>query len=485
MVHTNPGRCIPDEIIQSNRKHIRYLSHSRLFGRDIPQATQLKELSLELSGTATLHQEIALLEANPGLRSLHLLQKINSPDLSPSLFKPLTALQYLNLGGINKGFSPELLKSILDSNQHLGTLILNYNSTLETDFDDWCVYPNIKIVHFRYNTSNFSWYFHLLQRCANLEVLALNEVRQHQCDRRPQFALLSRILQDHCQKVKILRYDERYDEMPADMLTTKDYLNVIKATSNLVRLRLSMNSFSTVLCDALLHGSIHSLESLSLDIQGEFSYQESIVSAGRVLSSCPELQRLQLLFEYYPLYSNDTEKPLAAQPWICNNLKTIALKPRRRIYTSCESSCECKTSEEARTIGVACDAEIQKQGWKYAYLRYKDHHIPWRLKENRVVLLSAASALPHVAMVHLGHEQYDHIESISAAETVQCTKCCYEMPSLPSVANGYPVINGTHFINGTDVYPAFPDYIGASTKANVKTGVIAIALLSSLVSLLY
>ncbi|KAF9428257.1 hypothetical protein BGZ94_002965 [Podila epigama] len=265
------------------------------------------------------HQECALLEANPGLLSLYLDLRGDSPDYSPSLTKSLTALRHLIIDGGNlKDLRPGFLKSILDSNQHLESL-----------------------------------------------------------DARP---------------------------------FLEDYLNVIQATSNLVQLRLPMNSFSTVMCDALLHGSAHSLEVLFLDIRGESSAQESIVSAGRILSSCPKLQHLQLAFDSYPTYSDGLEKPLTAQPWICSNLKTITMITNQLFSAFCMSSCECKTSEEARTIGVACDTEIQKQGWEVVDYQYKDRHVPWECKRDRLVLFTAASALPHVNKVSLGDQIYEHVE---------------------------------------------------------------------------
>ncbi|KAF9404188.1 hypothetical protein BGZ94_004318 [Podila epigama] len=412
MVYDGKQRRIPYEMIYANRKHIRYLNHTRYNRPNILLFTRLKGLKLRLSN-ASLLEELALLEANLGLLSLDLTQGSESHDLLPSLLKNLTALRCLRLLGDSEGFSVAALKSILDNSKHLGSLELGFSSTPDGDLDDWDDYPSIKRLYFQYIVSEPKLYFGLLQSCTNLEVLAITESYDPQYDCRPQLALLSRILRDQCRKVKVLWYHEQYERMPDDVLSTKDYLNVIQATSNLVRLQLSMNSFSTVICDALLHGSAYSLEILFLDIEGKSSVPESIVSAGRVLSSCPQLQRLQLLFTYYPLYSDDLEKPLIAHPWICNNLKTVTLWSIEYLSSCCESSCECKTSEEACTIGDACDAEILKQGWKVSNPRSKDHHFPWKLKEDRVVLLTAASTLPHVNTIYLGHERYEHADRLS------------------------------------------------------------------------
>ncbi|KAF9425453.1 hypothetical protein BGZ94_007507, partial [Podila epigama] len=326
MVYDDTHDCIPAEIIHANREHIRYLDHSASSGQSLPQVTQLKGLYLKLLST-DLPQHVALLEANPGLRSLHLRQISDGPEFSPSLFKPLTALQYLCLIGRDNGLSSSILKSILDSNQRLESLSLEFISALDPDFNDWGVYPGMKKVRFRDTTSTFHCYFRLLQGCTNLEMLVMNESWMDPYDRRPRYALLSRILQEYCRKVKVLWYHQLYENIPDNVLSTRDCLNVIQATSNLVQLRLAMNSFSAVICDTLLHGSAHSIEALFLDIESKSSGPESFVSAGRVLSSCPKLQHLHLSFEYYPKCSVDLEKPLFAQPWVCNNLKTITLKP--------------------------------------------------------------------------------------------------------------------------------------------------------------
>ncbi|KAF9428998.1 hypothetical protein BGZ94_000179 [Podila epigama] len=407
MVYDDSRLHIPDEAIRANRKHVRYLKLIKSYGQSFSQVCQLKGLYLEFDPLSTF-EEFTLLEANPGLLSLELKQATVRPCFPAALFKPLTSLQSLRLYG---GSIPlAALKSILDSNQLLVSLFLEFTSTLDPDFDGWCIYPTIKRIRFRYNPSKSTWYFRLLQSCTNLEELAVTEIRHFRCVRQPIFALLSRILQEHCRKLKVLWYFEQYTDIPDNMLTTKDYLNVIQATRNLVQLRLSLNGFSTLLCDALLHGSAHSLEVLFLDIQNASSDQESIASAGRVLSSCPKLQHLQVFFRCYPKYSDDLEKPLIAQPWICNNLRTITLTAKRCLSTICEASCECKTSEEACTIGVACDAEIQRQGWRIVDRLYNSRHIPWKLKEHRGVLLTAASALPHVNKVHLGSQHYKHVE---------------------------------------------------------------------------
>ncbi|KAF9397827.1 hypothetical protein BGZ94_006177, partial [Podila epigama] len=149
MVYDCTQRCIPYDTIHANKEHIRYLDHSTECGRSIPLVTRLKGLNLILSN-ASLHEELALLEANPGLLSLVLRPSFDSPAYSPSLIKPLTALQHLSLECGYTDFVPAFLKNILDNNQRLESLVLNVNYTLDPDFDDWSVYPSIKRISFQY-----------------------------------------------------------------------------------------------------------------------------------------------------------------------------------------------------------------------------------------------------------------------------------------------------------------------------------------------
>jgi hypothetical protein len=49
------------------------------------------------------------------------------------------------------------------------------------------------------------------------------------------------------------------------------------------------------------------------------------------------------------------------------------------------------------------------------------------------------------------------VGEVTATNAVVCARCCYHLES-----NSMPYINGTHLINGTDIFPASPGPAGFS-----------------------
>ncbi|KAF9415977.1 hypothetical protein BGZ94_010345 [Podila epigama] len=406
MVYDDSDLSVPKAAAHDNRQHIRYMRFASPNRSNIPQVTRLKGLALGVIYECK-QEYFQLLEANAALASLHIwLDSYLKSEFAPALFKPLTSLQYLQLAGYAH-LRAGVMKSILDSNQRLETLILEVKTTMDADFMDWRVYASIKKLSFRTYPGKPTWLFSLLQYCPNVEALTVSEYYD-ECDNRPQIALLSKTLQEHCKKLQVLHFNDNMFRN-CTSLCTEDYLGLIQATSNLVELRLSMIDFPSALCDALLCGSAHSLEVLSLFIYGQSTTAESIVSVGSVLSSCPNLQRLQVHFSNYVRISQAMNEALAARPWVCNNLKTIILRPTRFCVNNlkCPSSCKGKKSKDSSClVEKACEAEIQKQGWKNMNPQYQCRHVPLARQQHRAVLLTAASNLEHIDVVDLGFYRY-------------------------------------------------------------------------------
>ncbi|KAF9405414.1 hypothetical protein BGZ94_003560 [Podila epigama] len=387
---------IPETVLHANSKHIRYLILDTLDYLNAPQITKfnallmtrLKNLSLQVY-QEYLNECLQILNINPGLSSLTLLKyndfvPLQADDVM-ALLKPLTALQSLTLNG-NLPLQPVVLKNVLDSNQRLDLLSL-YIDSFETDpvFDDWGIYPSLKHLTFQCNRMKLTYLFRLLQHCPNMEALCI-DINFYEPETGPSaLALVGQILQEHCRKVKTLTLNNIADTLAKPSLKT-DLIGVIQATNNLVKLALTMDDdFSTAMCDSLLHGSAHSLEVMNLEIVGISATKESIVSTGRVLSSCPELRHFSLFFDEYPEYSQRNEEALAG-PWICSKLKTLTLRSNYPMSpTSCPSSCKGKTSDNTCPIEVACATDIEKQGWVNMNPSYQSFHIsPTRQKHRSV-----------------------------------------------------------------------------------------------------
>ncbi|KAF9412724.1 hypothetical protein BGZ94_000962 [Podila epigama] len=407
-------RKIPEAVFQSNSKYIRYLSLSTEDYFDASQVTRLKELSLRLIDKY-LDEHRQLLNANPGLSSLYLCRYSNSAsvqtdDVMP-LLKPLTALQRLTLSGY-LSLQPVAFKDVLDRNQHLESLRLRDISTkMDPDFDDWGIYRSMKDLTFKYNPADPTWLFRLLKHCPNVETLNIDTNYWYWDEGPTPLTLLTPILREDCRKVKALTLNRTLD-IHATPPSTLEYLPIIQATNNLVKLQLKMDDdFSTAMCDALLQGSAHSLEDLCLDIHGELATLQSMVSAGKVLSFCPELRHFRIVFDKYPGYSVKANKALVAQPWICSNLKMLTLRASEiGVVKRCPSSCKGKTPTYNCSIETACAIDIKKRGWQIRERYYQFCHLPLNRQKHRLAMLTAASALQHITMIDLGFRLYDRVE---------------------------------------------------------------------------
>ncbi|KAF9425526.1 hypothetical protein BGZ94_007452 [Podila epigama] len=413
---------IPEATFHANSKHIRYLDLVTSDSVNAPQITQLKGLRLRLFDKC-LSEHIQLLNANPGLSSLVLSKSYDYRSLQADdimvLLKPLTALQSLTLNG-NLPLQPVVLKNVLDSNQRLDLLSL-YIDSFETDpvFDDWGIYPSMKHLTFRCISTKPTFLFRLLQHCPNVETWSFHVHDVVQNTNPPPVALLAQILQEHCRKVTALELYGIYfiNAMPSPepgflaLSPEPGFLALFQATNNLVTLHLTMDDdFSTVMCDALLQGSAHSLEDLALDIFYKLATEateESIASAGKLLSACPQLRHLHIMFSKHPEYSRRTEEALTG-PWIYSKLETITLRhTEEEHFQKCPPSCkDKKTSDETCPIEVAYASDIEKQGWKVQGSSYKFSHLTPILQNHRSVVLTAASGLQHVRVIDLGFRRY-------------------------------------------------------------------------------
>ncbi|KAF9415978.1 hypothetical protein BGZ94_010346 [Podila epigama] len=404
---------ISNATIHANKQHIRYMNHNEMGPPTTAlQVTRLKGLSLVLT-YACRPEVLDLLVMNPALVSLEMTlrssEKSGLVTITPALLK-MTNLRCLSLFG-NPYLEPDILRSILDSIQGLESLTLHIPTDTDLDFDDWRLYLGIKKLRFQFRPFRPTWLFCFLQHCPNVETLSITEdFRRDIGLSRPNVLLLSKILKQHCQKVKVVHYNEC--GISDALITPPTYcLSLIQATSNLVQLAMSMDDFPTVLCDALLHASAYSLEVLFLKCRGSVT-TETFVSAGRILSSCPKLEHLQLVIQKYPECLEEIEKALTAQPWICSHLKTFALRSAffQAQSFSCSAFCQHKAIKYACTIEMACEAEIQKQGWRNLDPRYEFRHVPPTRQKHRAVLLAAVSTLQHVNTVDLGYHRYEHAE---------------------------------------------------------------------------
>ncbi|KAF9415979.1 hypothetical protein BGZ94_010347 [Podila epigama] len=398
---------IPEMTAHDNSQHIRYIRLFGLIRREIPRVSQLR--GLHLGAFDSWHRDVVyLLQTNPALVSLNVTQlsfsKSGLVAITPALLK-MTALRHLCLGGECR-LKPDILRSILDNNQGLESLSLNVHYDTVLDFDDWSLYIGIKNLCVRFHPARPTWLFSLLQHCPNVETLYILEFCWDLRHRKSNIVWLSKILHEHCPKVKGLRFWES----GSSTLSMEYYLTFIQATNNLVQIEMSMGDFSTVICDALLRGSAHSLEVLHLYIHGRSTAAESFVSAGRILSSCPKLEHLLLVIDGHPGYSEATDKALFARPWIGSNLKTFTLKPKFYESYTDSASCQHETIEDACSIEIAYEAEIQKQGWRNLNPRYEFPHVSWTRRQHRAALLTAVSALQHVNTVDLGFCRFEHVE---------------------------------------------------------------------------
>ncbi|KAF9424698.1 hypothetical protein BGZ94_007956 [Podila epigama] len=408
MVHIDYDSEFPEAVAHANRQHIRYLTHNG-FDPSIKalQVTQLKGLSLELYYFCR-PEVISLLEKNPALISLEVIlssfEESGLVDIAPALLK-MTALRCLSLFG-NAYMKPDVMRSVLDNNQRLESLTLQIPIDTDTAFGDLRLCLGIKKLCFLLNPTKPTWLFSILQHCPNVEMLTIMGNPDRDMDlQKSNIVSLSKILREYCPKVNQLTL-QGYDHRNSSTLSTGDYLILIQATSNLVQLEMSMDDFSTVVCDALLHGSAHSLEVLNLYIHGESTAAESIVSAGKILSSCPKLEHLKLVIREYSECLEKMDKALTVQqPWICSHLKTIVLTPASFQSFSCPASCQF-TLDGTCTIEMACEAEIWKQGWKNLNPYYGFPHIPPTLQKHRAALLTAASTLQFVNTIDLGFSRY-------------------------------------------------------------------------------
>ncbi|KAF9420054.1 hypothetical protein BGZ94_009233 [Podila epigama] len=366
MEYTDTNACktkIAEEVFLANCEHIRFLTLSTSDYVNAPQITQLKGLSLQLFGEC-LNEHIQLLNTNPGLSSLVLSKSYGYRSLQAddvmALLKPMTGLRSLTFSHYLH-LEPVVLKNVLDSNQHLESLHTTSTSQ-NPDFDDWGIYPSIKDLKFEWNSKMPTWIFHLLQHCPNVEALHIRVSHlDRYTSRPPPVTLLTQALQEHGRKVKALTFISS----GSMKLSTLNYISVVQATNNLVRLHLTLNDdFSMAMYDALLRGSAHSLEVLRLDLYGKLATVAAIVNAGRILSSCPELRHLHIMFENYPGYTNKVNKALS-QPWICTKLKTLALGPTEsKSFPRCTRLCEGKISKSTCSVETACASDVEKQGWK-------------------------------------------------------------------------------------------------------------------------
>ncbi|KAF9424697.1 hypothetical protein BGZ94_007955 [Podila epigama] len=358
----------------------------------MPETTQLKGLRLEVYHVLQ-SKTYELVEANPGLASLEIFQNtlgvFGQLAALPTLLKPLTNLRQLNLSG-HPRLEPAELKSILDSNPRLESLGLDILRVTNPDFDAWRNYPDIKKLRFQHFPAVSTWLFSLLQHCPNVEELSIIEVPfREACDSRPQKDLLFKILQEHCSKVKFLKYTEHDSNRPI-ALSQKDYGTIFHAANNLVHLWLALDVFDKVICSAILRESAHSLEAFGIDIYGDASSKETFASAGQILSSCPKLEHFQLSFDDASMYSSATDKALVAKPWVCKKLKTITLRqakvPR---FQSCNSNCRGKNEclDE-----ITFHAKISKQGWKNLINTRKFHHNPSFRKKHRDTILGIVNS---------------------------------------------------------------------------------------------
>ena len=77
--------------------------------------------------------------------------------------------------------------------------------------------------------------------------------------------------------------------------------------------------------------------------------------------------------------------------------------------------------------------------------------------------MSIDSSAPYHKEVNLN----DIARFVSAVETIECEQCCFYLPSaVPGEVIPYPVFNGTHLINGTEIFNAIPLGIGVSIFNN-------------------
>ncbi|KAF9430398.1 hypothetical protein BGZ94_007049 [Podila epigama] len=239
--HTALYLKIPKDLIDINSHHIRYLLLRPIPRESIPPVSRLKGLSLH-SLRGSLEKESVILKENPDLVWLHIY---DADRPAYRLLQHLTSLQHLHIESLN-----------LDVCIRKGTLPYF-----------WSDYPNIKKLRILLDAETITDVVDLIQQCPNIETLSFWKRDTPYAIIPPVLDPLSKVLNHNCHNLKVLKYREcNYPDFP---LSTREHVNLVKATSNLVHLQLTIMEFDQSLFNALLHDNSHSLEVLDLLIHNK------------------------------------------------------------------------------------------------------------------------------------------------------------------------------------------------------------------------
>jgi len=107
---------------------------------------------------------------------------------------------------------------------------------------------------------------------------------------------------------------------------------LIRAPPRLTKLHIDLWSFLTKFCDALL-GHVDWIEEICLPLTDVIG--ESIQSANRILTSCPNLRQLKVVFAGYS--GSQDYGPVniwQKEPWKCTKLESLHLYGLVRDWTS-------------------------------------------------------------------------------------------------------------------------------------------------------
>lgn len=107
---------------------------------------------------------------------------------------------------------------------------------------------------------------------------------------------------------------------------------LIRAPPRLTKLHIDLWSFSTKVCDALL-GHADWIEEICLSFTDAIG--ESMQSANRILTSCPNLRQLKVVFAGYSGSQDyDPVNVWQKEPWKCTKLESLHLCGLVRDWTS-------------------------------------------------------------------------------------------------------------------------------------------------------
>lgn len=134
---------------------------------------------------------------------------------------------------------------------------------------------------------------------------------------------LAQGIRDRCPKLIFLK---------CGLLREVDVVLLIRAPPRLTKLHTDLCSFSSKVCDALL-GHAGWIEELCLSFTDAIG--ESAQSANRILTSCPNLRRLKVVFDGYSVSQDyGPVNVWQKEPWKCTKLESLPLYGLVRDWTS-------------------------------------------------------------------------------------------------------------------------------------------------------